>query len=94
MARQTDGFNNSRLAEVIDETRRLIADMDQRIARQQKRVEKILINREGEAAEMQALLADMIEARSLMQAQLDSFKDEEKANGNSGTETSQRSTEA
>jgi hypothetical protein len=62
--------------------------------RQQSRIEKILINREGEAAEMQALLADMIEGRNLMQDQLDSFTNDEVANGRSEREARDQPTEA
>jgi hypothetical protein len=57
----------------------MIGELDQRIARQQKRVEKIIVNREGPAEEARALLADMIKTRGTMQAQLESFERDERA---------------
>ena len=57
----------------------MIGELDQRIARQQKRVEKIIVNREGPAEEAQALLDDMIKTRGMMQAQLESFERDERA---------------
>jgi len=49
---------------------RQIIDIDQRIVRQQRRVEKVLFNREGPADETQALLDEMIKVRDLMRSQL------------------------
>jgi hypothetical protein len=57
------------------ETRRLIEDMNQRIKRQQRRIERILVHREGPADEMQTLLDDMTRARDIMQAHLDGFEE-------------------
>ena len=57
----------------------MIGELDQRIARQQKRVEKIIINREGPADQAQALLDDMIKSRNMMKAQLASFEKDERA---------------
>jgi hypothetical protein len=57
----------------------MIGELDGRIARQKKRVEKIIINREGPAEEAQALLDDMIKTRDMMKAQLASFEKDERA---------------
>jgi hypothetical protein len=58
-------------SEAAEEKRRLILDMDLRILRQQRRIQKIQINREGPADEMQERLEEMIRARELLQAQMD-----------------------
>jgi len=71
--------NDPLTAETASELRRMIGELDQRIARQQKRVEKIIVNREGPAEEAQALLDDMIKTRGMMQAQLESFERDERA---------------
>lgn len=52
------------------ETQRWVDDMNQRIVRQQKRIERILVSREGPAEEMHAVLADMIKARDRMLGQI------------------------
>ena len=72
-------FNDPLTAETPSELRRMIGELDQRIARQQKRVEKIIINREGPADQAQALLDDMIKSRNMMKAQLASFEKDERA---------------
>jgi hypothetical protein len=62
--------------EVLDfaaETRRLIDDMSQRIVRQRRRIERLLVHRLGPADEMAMVLDDMIRARDKMQAQLESL---------------------
>jgi Fe2+ or Zn2+ uptake regulation protein len=64
-----DGNPNNR-AEAASRLRRMIADLDQRITRQQRRVEKIIINREGPVDEAKALLDDMVTARDMMKAEL------------------------
>jgi hypothetical protein len=61
------------------ETRRRIDDLNQRITRQQRRIERILVHREGPADEMQAVLEDMIKARDVMQAQLERSEPEPSA---------------
>jgi len=40
-----------------------LADMDQRIARQQRRIDKVTINREGPVDELRALFDHMVKAR-------------------------------
>lgn len=60
-----------------DETLRMIGDLDARIMRQQKRIDKVLFNREGPVEDMQVLLDDLLKARDLMRAQLEaSAKDD------------------
>lgn len=58
-------------SEAIMETRRQIADADQRIYRQRKRIELILATTFGPATAMKAVLADMIKAREELQARLE-----------------------
>jgi hypothetical protein len=62
------------VVDAIRETRRLVDDLNLRIIRQRKRVEKIIIERFGPREEMEALLADMIKARDQLLAQVDSFE--------------------
>jgi len=62
-------------AQTVRDLRRMIADLTGRIERQEKRVQKILVNR-GSADELQTLLADMFKSRDMMQAQLEEFEKE------------------
>lgn len=55
----------------MEEMRRQLADMDLRILRQQRRIQRILTLGVGPIDDMQALLADMIETRDLIQARMD-----------------------
>ena len=57
----------------IAETRRLVEEIDQRIVRQQRRIEKVTINREGPLDALRAVLDDMVKARNLMHSQLASL---------------------
>ena len=73
-------MNTQKKPEKVDaarETRRQIEDMNQRILRQQRRIERMLFNREGPADEMQALLEDMTKARDMMQAKIEALQKEE-----------------
>ena len=66
--------NDPLTAETPSELRRLIDDQDRRIARQEKRIQKIIINREGPADAAQALLDEMVKARDTMKARLAGFE--------------------
>jgi len=44
--------------------------LDQRIQRQQRRIERMLVSREGPADEMKQVLADMMKARDVLQARI------------------------
>jgi len=47
-----------------------ISDLDARILRQQKRIDRILISGQGPATEMQTVLDDMLRSRASMTARL------------------------
>jgi hypothetical protein len=61
--------------DTTSEIRRRIDDMNQRITRQQRRIERILVHREGPADEMQALLDDMIKVRDSMHGELEDLEE-------------------
>jgi hypothetical protein len=67
-------------AGAIVELRRQIADMDQRILRQRKRIDRILATTFGPATAMQAVLDDMTEARAALQARLENLERAPRAN--------------
>jgi len=71
--------NDPLTAETPSELRRMIGEIDPRIVRQHRRVEKIILEQEGPRDEMEALLADMIKTRDMMQAQLERLERDERA---------------
>jgi hypothetical protein len=72
----------------IAETALLIEELDLRIARQQKRVERIKVTGHGEVEESQAIFTEMTKARELMKAQIADLETERaktKSPSSSGT---------
>jgi hypothetical protein len=62
--------------DVAAETRQRIDEMNLRIQRQRRRIERMLVHRQGPTDAMQVLLDDMIKASNLMRAQLEAFEAE------------------
>jgi hypothetical protein len=82
MSRNATPLNQEAIAEAIEAMRLQIADLNQRIERQEKRAQKIQVtsatgsrrSEPGPAAEAQAVLAEMVKKRDAMQAELEALE--------------------